>query len=166
MIEEIVEICHTSEQYDGAGLTPFQRHIDDYIAGKRTVPVSRTTRDGGDSNIYFTFSDKLMKYFAKDENHIKKSYEAALKYGFRGHSKGGKNGIFYVRKKDSRIKKMMPKLITKNGDAIQNDLEIGKEGLSKLKYVKIVCHNPSGERVVGVYNENNGRILFLDMARY
>jgi hypothetical protein len=155
------EHLYTLEPYERTGIELFLEHIKDYLAGKRTVPVSMAPIANCDNYVTFTFSNHLMEIFLEKPQSLKKPYEVALKYGFRGYSKGGKNGIFYVRKSDTGLLRAMPALMKSHSSEIKLDLRSGLDG---LKNVKIVWHNPSGERVVGVYK--NSRILFLDFASY
>lgn len=107
-----------------------------------------------------------MKMFMEKSSPLKKSYEVALKYGLRGYSRGGKNGIFYLRKSDQGLSKSINSLVNTRAEIIQEDLDIPKKGLDALSHVKITCHNSSGNRVVGVYNQENHRMIFLDYAHY
>ena len=160
------ERYHTADEFDRLGINPIQEHIRDYFQGNRTIPVSKTTLDlpGVERELFFTFSDTLLKLFIDQPPRIIKPYEAALKYGFRGNSKGGLNGIFNQRKKDLKMSRKTDRLITSLSDIVEEDLQTSNfEGLRK---VKIVYHNPSGERVVGVYNSELSRILFLGFANY
>ena len=87
------EFYHTLEQYNRIGLEAFVDHIQDYFAGDRTIPVSKTSSISG-NDITFTFSDELLRRFQQERNSLEKPYESAIKYGFRGHSKGKQNGYF------------------------------------------------------------------------
>lgn len=160
------EHFYTGGYYASAGLNPFLEHVAQYLNGQRTVPISKTSAEHNGHDLLFTFSDPLMIGFLERPDSMKKPYEVALKYGFRGYSVGRRNGIFYVRKSDEGLVRAMPKLVEAHSEAIQEDLDIAKEGLDALKNVKIVWHNPSGERVVGVYNPRRHRILFLDFVSY
>ena len=90
----------------------------------------------------------------------------ALKYGFRGYSVGGKNGIFILKASDGGLIEAVDRLVVAHKDTIREDLDLQENSLDALRRVKIVWHQPSGERVVGVYNTNNDRMLFLDFAQY
>ncbi|MBU0461341.1 MAG: hypothetical protein KJ574_02010 [Nanoarchaeota archaeon] len=164
------EHYHTYEEYERSGIDPFLRHIRDYLRGQRTIPVSKSNvslvnRIGNYGDVLFTFTDPLLGRFIRGDK-MHKPYENAIKYGFRGYSRRGKNGIFYLRKEDSDMRRETQRLAHIHETAILQDLDIKKEGLDALREVKIVWHNPSGERVVGMMNEENQRILFLDFASY
>ena len=123
-----------------------------------------TSSSFGD-DITYSFSDNLFDKFLND-NHklLKKPFEVAMKYGFRGYSSGGKNGIFLMRKGDERLISSLDNLVEDNRDYILKDLEVDK--IENLKKVKIVWHNNTGERILGVYNPPNRRMLFLDTGSY
>lgn len=159
------EFYHTNKEYKTQGLEPLLDHISTYLNRRRTVPVSKTSSISG-PDITFTFSDPLLKRFLKDTHSLKKPYETAIKHGFLGYSKGGRNGIFYQRGNDRRLTNTTDSLAETHKQEVLEDLNISEKGLDALKKVKIVWHNPSGERVVGLYNHDNHRILFLGFASY
>ena len=97
---------------------------------------------------------------------MNKPYEAAIKYGFRGFSTGGRNGIFVIRKQDTGLRNAIPALIKHNLPSILPDLEVTAQEINDLQDVKIVCHDASGKRVVGLMNVKNDRIIFLGIANY
>ncbi|MBR9676376.1 hypothetical protein GOV05_05190 [Candidatus Woesearchaeota archaeon] len=161
------EYFYTELFYRDGGISPFLNHVAEYLRGERRIPVSKTVNAFDvDKEISFTFTDVLLERFANDPKPMSKIYEAALKYGFRGYSTGEKNGVFLLRKQDSGLIKAMPKLKERHEEEIIQDLDIEGEGLDALRDVKIVWHNPNGERVVGAYNTENDRMIFLDFAHY
>ncbi len=164
--ERVKERYHTTEEFDRHCLKLIQKHILDYFQGNRTIPVSRTSINlpGVKGELLFTFSDILLRLFSEQPSRIVKPYEAALKYGFRGNSSGGINGIFNQRKEDLKMSRKTDRLIESLSDIVEEDLQTSD--FEELKKVKIVYHNPSGERVVGVYNSELSRIFFLGFANY
>lgn len=159
------EHFYTAEFYESAGIDPFIEHIRQYLDGQRTVPVSRIPSHNS-NDVLFTFSNPLLQRFLEQLDSIKKAYEVALKYGFRGYSAGGKNGIFFLRQSDGGLIKAVDRLTVAHEDTIREDLDLKENGLDALRKVKIVWHEPSGKIVVGVYNTGNCRMLFLDFAQY
>jgi hypothetical protein len=162
--KSVKEYYHTPDFYSRSGLKPILTQITEYFQGTRTVPVSKASTISGEY-VFFTLSTDLLKLFIDDLDRIKKPYECALKYGFRGYSKGGKNGIF-TQKRDSGLLTKTVSLSKKCSSEIIWDLDIDAEKIDTLKKVKIVYHDPSGERVVGLMNESNNRIIFLGFATY
>ena len=81
MIER--EFYHTLQQDTTSGIAPFIGHTREYLAGKRTIPVCKTSSFVG-RDITVTFSNHLLRIFLEDLPRIEKPYEVALKYGFRG----------------------------------------------------------------------------------
>ncbi|MEK6938447.1 MAG: hypothetical protein AABX04_05360 [Nanoarchaeota archaeon] len=160
------EYFHTGEQYLSGGISPVVEHAKAYFKGNRTLPVSKTKLETGLEGLIFTFSDVLLRKMVSDTASLEKPYEVAIKYGFRGYSLGGKNGVFYQRNEDVGLLRATEKLIRVCQPQIVTDLQINASQLADLKKVKIVWHNPCGERIVGVYNTTNSRILFLDFACY
>ena len=161
------EIYHTLEELTSSGIEPYLSHVRQYLAGQRTVPVSKANTLGKNMPaITFTFSNDLLRQFISDLDSLKKPYETAMKYGFRGYSRGGKNGIFYQRECDGGLLADTDKLLINCHKEAALDLEHTFEQPQRLEKVKIVWHNPCGDRVVGVYNPNLQRILFLGFANY
>jgi hypothetical protein len=159
------EYYYGSHHYDSAGIGPFITHVAQFIDGNRTVPVTMT-RLISSKNLFFTFSEHLFRMFLDNIENIKKPYESALKYGFRGYSKGGQNGIFLVRKQDVKLIAAIDLLKAKFKEQILQDLDCSITDLPNLKNVKIVCHASSGSRVIGVMNQTNARAIFLDFGQY
>lgn len=160
------EFYHTLEQYTLAEIEPFLKHAQEYIKGKRTVPVSQTSIEKCCETVLFTFSDSLLEMFVTNQDSLKKPYEVAIKYGFRGHSNGGINGIVYQKDEDTDMTIATERLVRENKAAVLKDLDITEEDLQKLRKVKIVWHNPSGNRIVGVYLPEKKQMIFLDFAQY
>lgn len=159
------EHFYTAELFESAGIDPFKEHVTQYLDGQRTVPVSRT-QGYHSGDIFFTLSDPLLLRFLEQPGTITKPYEVALKYGFRGYSTGGRNGIFLLQNGDGGLIEAVDRLALEYEDAVREYLAFSETSHGALRRVKIVYHEPSGERVVGVYNTSNSRMLFLDFARY
>ncbi len=159
------EFYHNFERYENEGLKSFILHASEYISGKRTVPVSKPNVLPGMKEITFTLSDILLKQIVKQTPNLKKPYQVAMKYGLRGHTNGGINGIFF-QDKESTLGPQTSKLISSNEKRIQEDLDVPLEDLDSLRHIKVVWHEPSGKRIVGVYNMSNERVFLLDFANY
>ena len=167
------EYYYTKDFFDSSSIGPFVEHCFQYLNYGRTIPVA-ITNDYRGNDLYFTFSNELTRKFVESPNDLKKPYESALKYGFRGYSAGGKNGIFLLRKQDVNLTKAFDELITKNKFDLLNDLDLLdfldidaiSQNIENLKKVKIVWHETSGERIIGLYNTKNNRIFFLCFAHY
>lgn len=168
-VEEIHTNSRIKERYYTAEwdthIAPFLEHVAQYVNGERTLPVSKAPSTNGEF-MYFTFSDDLYRLFINDLQKIKKPYEVALKYGFRGYSRGGRNGVFLVRKQDRGLLSDIENLVNKHAPEIMQDLDCSMEDFSRLSRVKIVYHEPGGSRVLGVMNEANARAIFLEFGQY
>jgi len=150
------EQYHTLQEYLTQGINPFIKHAKAYLEGGRTVPVSRSNVPHHATKLDFTFSTELLERFVAKAA-LEKPYEVALKYGFRGHSAGGRND-------DSSLLLPTERLIQQFLPEISADLQV--EGLDALRKIKIVWHNIRGRRVVGVYNPELNRAIFLGIAQY
>ncbi len=129
------------------------------------MPVSETTSQFG-GVITFTFSNAMLRQFQSRPKSLEKQYQAAVKYGFRGFSAGEKNGIFLQRPRDSKLTRRTNGLVTRFQDEVLERLDVAASDLDGLRRVKIVSHDPTGNRVVGLYNTGNGRMVFLGVASY
>jgi hypothetical protein len=136
-----------------------------YIDGTRPAPVFRVPSAFGDP-LLGLFDDPLMEAFTQDVRRVQKAFDVVMRFGFRGHSKGGRNGVFFQRSQDQRMMRRTEDLLRGSGEVVRYHLEVDPQDMSALKKIKIVWHNPSGERIVGALNEENGRLLFLDFALY
>jgi hypothetical protein len=160
------EFFHTLERYERKGLELFVEHAREYLKGQRTVPVSLSNDPAGSQQVMFTFSNGLLRRFVDDPDSVKKAYEVALKYGLRGYSNGGLNGIVLQRESDANMWDVTGRLAAKKRGEVMEDLDVDEKGLDALKKVKIVWHNPNGQRIVGVYDSKKGRVIFLDFTEY
>ena len=160
------EFFHTLERYERHGLDLFVEHAREYLAGQRTVPVSQSNDLPGCQQVLFTFSDELLRRFVEEIGSVKKPYEVALKYGLRGHSNGGVNGILFQNDRDEKMLEATDRLVERNQQQVLEDLAVSEGELGGLERVKIVWHNPSGERIAGVYDSKKGRVIFLGFAKY
>lgn len=162
------EYLHTPRSYQSAGIEPFVEQASQYILGKRTKPISKTYHRMTNKEILFTFSDTLLEEFINNLDSIDKPYEVALKYGFQGYSRGEKNGILLIReeKKDKKLITSTNSLMNQHKEELEQDLDIQNQGLDELRKVKIVWHEPSGQRIVGAYNTKKDKMMFLDFAHY
>jgi len=158
-------ICHSEVEYSLAGLVPLQGHIKNFFQFIEFVPVCLTKNHISHKYLYFTFSIKLLEQILNFPDTVTKPYECAIKFGFRGYSKGGKNGIFYQRKQDVNLLRTTDKLILQHADEIRTFM-VNTSDINELKKIKIVCHNTKGQRLVGVYEEVSLKALFLDWAEY
>ena len=160
------EYYHTCDEFTSQGLVPFLKHALMYLNGVRTVPVVKSNMMEHNREIMFTFSNDLLKAFIRDSDVLRKPYEVALKYGFRGYSRGGKNGIFLMRESDGGLLEAVGNQLKSSIDQVVEDLDVKKDDINGLEKVKIVWHMPAGERVVGLYNTQNDRIIFLGFGKY
>jgi len=159
------EHFYTSNQFSSAGIEPFIGHAKQYLEGQRTTPVSKAPSIH-QRDICFTFSDPLLEQLLRQPDSLSKPYEVALKFGFRGYSSGKSNGILLLRKQDSGLISAVDRLTVRDEEPIRENLSLEEGGLDALRKVKIVWHQPFGERIVGVYNTRKDRMHFLDFARY
>ena len=160
------EYYHTREEFDSHGVAPFLQHAERDLVGKRNIPLAISESHDGYDPVIFTFSTNLLRESIKDTSLLEKSYEVAIKYGLRGHSEGGKNGIVYQRKGDTNMLQQTSKLIEESREEISNLLKVSEDQIEKLPKVKIVHHASNGKRIVGVHNEDINWMLFLGYAHY
>lgn len=135
--------------------------------GCRSIPVIRIPNPN-DSNAHFyvTFTADLAKKAVDGERKLQKAVECIVKYGFRGFSRGGKNGIFLQNKENTRMQRKTLTLLREHWQEIQPDLRVFSDldDFEGFKLVKVVSHDPSGTRVVGaMWGE---RIVMLGVASY
>jgi len=150
----IKEYYHSYKEFHEININPFLIHTKEFLSDQRTIPVIKT-KTISEENLFIAYCTDLKSEFLINYDKIKKPHECAIKYGFRGYSKGGKNGIFIVRKQDlNLIKAFAPLLIIHKSDIIQ-DLDCFPEEVENLVKVKVVYHNTKNERLIEVMNKLN-----------
>ncbi len=161
------EFFHTFEQYDNQGIDVFLEHARSYLNKERTIPVCKPNVLEGQQQVFFTYSNEMLEQFLNNIRSVNKPHDVAMRYGFRGYSSGKKNGIFNLRKQhDKGLHRATSRYLNDCVEQVMRDLNIQKDYLDKLLPVKIVCHQPSGSRVVGAYKPKTNRIIFLGFGQY
>lgn len=160
------EQFHNQARYEALGLDDFLDHAKGYLAGERTIPVSKAPSIDSAPGLIFTFTNALLEQMTQGDQALEKAYQITMKYGFRGHSRGGRNGVFYQRAKDTGMLGATERLILANQEEVMADLSIAEKSLDSLEKLRVVWHRPSGKRMVGAYNPKNHRAIFLGFATY
>ena len=160
------EFYHTWDRYQSQGLDAFLEHAKQYLAGDRTIPVSKSGSPPGTEQLVFTMTSDLLRTFLEDVSLLKKPYDTAMRYGFRRYSRGGKNGAFFQRDEDVKMLDTTDVLLQQYMDEAAQDLDLKEGEPWRLEKIKIVWHNAQGVRVVGVRNPANSRAMFLGFASY
>jgi len=139
--------------------------------GARTIPIVKTINQlNPKKNVHFTLTLDLIEKIVSGDQKIVKSFEDAAKFGLRGYSRGEQNGIFPLRPypHDQKMRDTTEALVRKQWPEIVQDLNLAgrpaEEMIPRLTFVKIVHHDPSGKRVVGVMYKD--RIVFVGVASY
>ncbi|MDO8555570.1 MAG: hypothetical protein Q7R96_00155 [Nanoarchaeota archaeon] len=140
-----------------------RRHMSDPQVER---PHSLAASVDSDKGVVFSFSDKLLEEVVRNPRRLDKPHDVALRFGQHRFSRGGRNGIFYQRQGDHRLGSATDRLMDRYAAEIKEELGVNPDDFDKLRKVKIVYHQPSGERVVGVYNPENSRMIFLGFAHY
>lgn len=161
-----LKIYHTIQEFELKGLERFIQESKLFLNGKDFPPLCKVFKkqDLDNKHLIVAFSSDLMLLAINDSDKFIKPFEVILKYGFRGYSTGGKNGLFYIRKQDIGLFEAKDKLYKKQYIEANRFLLPSDEKL--IKSVKAVWHSPNGERLVGLWNTENDRIFMLDFARY
>lgn len=171
-MKQELHFYHTFDEYNNQGIDPFLDHVRRYCSGTDTIPVAKPNVPEGNGNpeVTFTYSNKMYERFLTDLESVRKPHDVAMRYGFCGHSSGQQNGIFFLRSEhrghDRGLYRATSSLLDRHRRQVIEDLDLSDRGLDALRSVKIVCHEPSGTRVVGVYSTRNNRMIFLGFGEY
>ncbi len=138
--------------------------LREYLESKTEEPFFDVGSDFSSDLIRCIFLDSFIDKILKSPDKLEKPFDVASNFGFKGFSKGGRNGVFYVRDEDKGLILSLNSSLSAHGPEIMR--KTGIESLAQLKPVKIVYHNRSGVRVVGGYAEKNRRIIFTGAAKY
>jgi len=106
---------HTAESFQLHGIRLFHEHAVDYVHGNCYPPIVRAPSLNAEC-VHITFSNGLLYRFATDPLSLEKAYEVSVKYGFRGYSRGGNNGIFLLRKGDGLLIDSLRNLMARMSD--------------------------------------------------
>ena len=160
------EFYHRHSQLE-RGFELLLRHTRQFLSGKRTIPVTKTWDHVAQTKFTFTPSTEMCYLLAKKDKKVLKSWLVAAKYGYRGLSRGGRNGIFRQAKRDRGLRAKTVLFVEEFRSEIIQDLLVDPDFEpedGRLEFVKIVHHDRSGRRVVGVrYRE---RAILLGIASY
>lgn len=159
----MLEHYHTANTYRSGAMKPLVDHAQAYINGTRSIPVLKFPTHFGKS-MTLTFTNSLIKDLANNPSKYQKPVEVALKFGFRGYSRGEKNGVFLQRKQDSSLHETTHNAMYRVRDEITEDLETPVSELDELRKIKVVSHGP--DRLVGLYQTQNQRAILLDWATH
>lgn len=97
------------------------------------------------------------RYFQRDVT-------VAIKYGFRGFSKGGVNGILRVTGRDKALLDWYERFSLSNQyENLAKKYNLNPEETCP---VKIVSHKPHGKRIVGLMDKSTNFIVFVDEVPY
>jgi len=160
---------HTVDEYNKSGIEKYLEHCRNFLEGNGTRPVSRTENKLAPGKfVFFTFTVDLFNLLVKKNKKLLKSHEAAIKYGYSGESRGKRNGIILQKEKDEKMWRKTLSFVFKKWDEVCRVLGLCRYNFNdivdELKLVKIVHHDPSGRRVVGVMYNN--KIIFVGIASY
>jgi hypothetical protein len=164
---ESTEFFHTHEEFEVSGFELLLRHTRQFLSGSRTVPVTLTWDHIAQTRLTFTPSSEMCRLLTKKDKKVLTSWLIAAKYGFLGGGRGGRNGIFLQPKRDRGLRAKTAHFVEKFRTEIVEDLQLDADlepDARSLEFVKIVHHDPSGKRVVGV--RHGDRAIFLGTASY
>ncbi len=115
------------------------------------------------AGIRVQFTQDISDTLLEPQNRIKaKKFLNSLRYGYIGTSLGKKNGITAITNLDKRIREHF--LSFQGSDEYLLLVERG--ALSDPIGVKVVAHVPSGERMVGLYDQLNRKAIFYTIDGY
>lgn len=153
----------------GDGLDPLREHVRGFLAGTGPRPWFRAPQHGGAAPaLDFTCTRELWDAMREIDprSFAWRSTIDALRFGLRGCSRGGRNGIFRQRPVDARMTERTRGLAARGEAEVADLLGCAPADVGRLSALKIVCHNPRGERVVGLASADSRRAVLLGLARY
>jgi len=126
------------------------------------LTASEEGLDGVVRDIEVFFDGPVLASMLREPHEFRKEIKSVVKYGYKGRSMGGQNGICALRKVDSVMDdKLAAYEVSSDGEAL-----LEQYGLNDPAHVKIVVHRPNGMRVIGFYDQTVGRMLFTHHVAY
>ncbi len=164
---DTVNFYHSYQELANAGLEPFLDHVLAYLTGReRFAPQAVTNAVQGNPEILLAFSDQVLKRLSERENAILKDYDTAVRFGFRGYSRGERNRIFLQLSSKEKIKRDTERSLKKNLDFLMEEFDTTAHQLDSFEKIKVVHHQPHGRRLVGIYNKIERKAALLGDAHY
>ncbi len=113
-------------------------------------------------NITAVFNHRLIFSLLSGDRFIHKSQDAAQRFGYRGRTRGEKNGVFDLGNGpgDNNLADAAYHF------SMLDESLVSKLGMDQVRPVKIVTHNPNGDRVVGLFDSKNSVMAFFGVANY
>ena len=109
------------------------------------------------------FFDELLEEITRNKLEYKRDLANILTYGFIGNSRGGRNGLVLIPRRDTNLSDVLAK--AKTGKYEQFASEIGLD-LNQALPVKVVTHRKNGKRLVGIINKEQRRVMLYDFRSY
>jgi hypothetical protein len=145
---------------------PYLANLRQSRERKKKKPTETMPHYANTEGLEYTFSNVFLDENLTSPDNIRRPREITQKYGFRGHSKGGKNGVFYLRDSDTRLSRRVATLSDNSRTKEEIAQFLNSTSTNPLKPVKIVWHREDGVRVVGLMNEKTKKVLFLGSGKY
>jgi len=150
----------------------FLRMARKYLAGHGEAPSIETQSVAdltpGNRSLRVHFSDNILKRITLYERKFRRDITAIARYGFRGGSNGGVNGVVLISQDpgsaDQNFGDLVSKATSERYAFAYRRAELDPN--ANLTPVKVVCHRKSGERIVGVLDRKQGRALIFEHGSY
>lgn len=118
------------------------------------------------STVHIYFYDDLLKQIVKYIKKYSRDLRSLITYGYRGNSRGGKNGLVNIPERDKNLQE-----IVENFQSSCRYTEFCErigilDGYKELFPVKVVTHRKSGERIVGVLDKSTWNSVLYDVKSY
>lgn len=117
------------------------------------------------SSMTVYFKQEIVDYLTQNKAYAKRVLRDIAKYGYAGGSKGGVNGILNIHPiRDGNLAERVGHFVG-NGrcEKIISEYSLNKEN---LKGVKVVVHDRTGRRIIGVMDEPNKKIVLYEVSNY
>ena len=109
--------------------------------------------------------DRLLDKLTRSKNEYAKDLNDLVLYGYIGKSRGGKNGLVAVPRRDTNLRGIVERFDSQRYIDFCSRLRIFI-GDPNLTPVKVVTHRKNGERIVGVFSREDQRAVLYDTRKY
>ncbi len=142
----------------------FLEDMDAYQKGMGEPPLLIVKSILNGQLIEVVIEEPLIRMIRRKPYEYTRDISAVLTYGYVGYSKGGKNGIANITKRDQNLQREFNRFI----DCRRGIDLLAKYGIKPQSAfgVKVVVHRKNGRRIMGTMEKDKPKIILFEEGFY